>query len=295
MNKGYPVILAAYTGWGLFPLYWAQLTHVPPLEVLLHRMFWAVPFLILLVALSSRRKAQLGAAFNSWPEMRLLSVSSLLICLNWGIFIWAVSNQRVVEASMGYFLTPFLNVLAGLLVFKEHLSRIKMTAIGFAAAGVLYYIVKAGIFPWVGLSLGISFAAYGLFRKQMKTNAVPGLLIETLILLPFTFAFILWLHYRGTALFLNLNWSTDLLLILAGPATVIPLALFTAGARLLPMISIGILFYVTPSLLFVCGIFALGETINPDKLIGFVGIWIGLVLFAYSLIKEEKQTRPEVA
>ena len=295
MNKGYPVILAAYTGWGLFPLYWAQLTHVPPLEVLLHRMFWAVPFLILLVALSSRRKTQLGVAFNSWPEMRLLSVSSLLICLNWGIFIWAVSNQRVVEASMGYFLTPFLNVLAGLLVFKEHLSRIKMTAIGFAAAGVLYYIVKAGIFPWVGLSLGISFAAYGLFRKQMKTNAVPGLLIETLILLPFTFAFILWLHYRDTALFLNLNWSTDLLLILAGPVTVIPLALFTAGARLLPMISIGILFYVTPSLLFVCGIFALGETINPDKLIGFISIWIGLVLFAYSLIKEEKQTRPEVA
>jgi len=295
MNKGYPVILAAYTGWGLFPLYWAQLTHVPPLEVLLHRMFWAVPFLILLVALSSRRKAQLAVAFNSWPEMRLLSVSSLLICLNWGIFIWAVSNQRVVEASMGYFLTPFLNVLAGLLVFKEHLGRIKMTAIGFAAAGVLYYIVKAGIFPWVGLSLGISFAAYGLFRKQMKTNAVPGLLIETLILLPFTFAFIIWLHYRDMALFLNLNRSTDLLLILAGPATVIPLALFTAGARLLPMISVGILFYVTPSLLFVCGIFVLGETINPDKLIGFIGIWIGLVLFTYSLIKEEKQTRPEVA
>lgn len=295
MNKGYPIILAAYIGWGLLPLYWALLIHVPPLEVLLHRMFWAVPFLILLVILSARRRAQVVAAIKSWPEIKLLSVSSLFICANWGIFIWAVANQRVVEASMGYFLTPFLNVLAGLLVFGERLNRLKTIAIGFAAAGVLYYILKAGIFPWVGLSLGISFAAYGLFRKKMATNAVPGLLIETLILLPFTSGLILWLHQDGSALFLNLDSGTDLWLILAGPVTVIPLALFTAGARLLPMISIGVLFYVTPTLMFLCGTLILGETVNPDKLVGFTGIWIGLAIFTYSLIKDENQPRPEVA
>jgi chloramphenicol-sensitive protein RarD len=295
MNKGYPIILAAYIGWGLLPLYWALLIHVPPLEVLLHRMFWAVPFLILLVILSVRRRAQVVAAIKSWPEIKLLSVSSLFICANWGIFIWAVANQRVVEASMGYFLTPFLNVLAGLLVFGERLNRLKTIAIGFAAAGVLYYILKAGIFPWVGLSLGISFAAYGLFRKKMATNAVPGLLIETLILLPFTSGLILWLHQNGSALFLNLDSGTDLWLILAGPVTVIPLALFTAGARLLPMISIGVLFYVTPTLMFLCGTLILGETVNPDKLVGFTGIWIGLAIFTYSLIKDENQPRPEVA
>jgi chloramphenicol-sensitive protein RarD len=295
MNKGYPIILAAYIGWGLLPLYWALLIHVPPLEVLLHRMFWAVPFLILLVILSARRRAQVVAAIKSWPEIKLLSVSSLFICANWGIFIWAVANQRVVEASMGYFLTPFLNVLAGLLVFGERLNRLKTIAIGFAAAGVLYYILKAGIFPWVGLSLGISFAAYGLFRKKMATNAVPGLLIETLILLPFTSGLILWLHQHGSALFLNLDSGTDLWLILAGPVTVIPLALFTAGARLLPMISIGVLFYVTPTLMFLCGTLILGETVNPDKLVGFTGIWIGLAIFTYSLIKDENQPRPEVA
>jgi chloramphenicol-sensitive protein RarD len=295
MNKGYPIILAAYIGWGLLPLYWALLIHVPPLEVLLHRMFWAVPFLILLVILSARRRAQVVAAIKSWPEIKLLSVSSLFICANWGIFIWAVANQRVVEASMGYFLTPFLNVLAGLLVFGERLNRLKTIAIGFAAAGVLYYILKAGIFPWVGLSLGISFAAYGLFRKKMATNAVPGLLIETLILLPFTSGLILWLHQNGSALFLNLDSGTDLWLILAGPVTVIPLALFTAGARLLPMISIGVLFYVTPTLMFLCGTLILGETVNPDKLVGFTGIWIGLAIFTYSLIKDENQPRPEVA
>jgi chloramphenicol-sensitive protein RarD len=295
MNKGYPIILAAYIGWGLLPLYWALLIHVPPLEVLLHRMFWAVPFLILLVILSARRRAQVVAAIKSWPEIKLLSVSSLFICANWGIFIWAVANQRVVEASMGYFLTPFLNVLAGLLVFGERLNRLKTIAIGFAAAGVLYYILKAGIFPWVGLSLGISFAAYGLFRKKMATNAVPGLLIETLILLPFTSGLILWLHQDGSALFLNLDSGTDLWLILAGPVTVIPLALFTAGARLLPMISIGVLFYVTPTLMFLCGTLILGETVNPDKLVGFTGIWIGLAIFTYSLIKDDNQPRPEVA
>lgn len=196
---------------------------------------------------------------------------------------------------MGYFLTPFLNVLAGLLVFGERLNRLKTIAIGFAAAGVLYYILKAGIFPWVGLSLGISFAAYGLFRKKMATNAVPGLLIETLILLPFTSGLILWLHQDGSALFLNLDSGTDLWLILAGPVTVIPLALFTAGARLLPMISIGVLFYVTPTLMFLCGTLILGETVNPDKLVGFTGIWIGLAIFTYSLIKDDNQPRPEVA
>jgi len=294
MNKGYPVILAAYVGWGLLPLYWALLTHVPPLEVLLHRMFWALPFLILLVALSARRRTQVTAAFRSWTEIRLLSVSSLFIFANWGIFIWAVANQRVVEASMGYFLTPFLNVLTGLLVFKERLDPVKMVAVGFAAAGVLFYILMVGIFPWVGLSLGISFAGYGLLRKQMDTNAVPGLLIETLILLPLTSGLILWLHHNGSALFLNLDRSTDLLLILAGPVTVIPLALFTAGARLLPMISVGVLFYITPTLMFLCGILILGETINPGKLIGFTGIWIGLVIFTYSLLKDGKQIRPEV-
>lgn len=294
MNKGYPIILTAYVGWGLLPLYWALLSHVPPLEVLLHRMFWAVPFLILLVTLSARRRTQVTEAFKSWPEIKLLCVSSLFICANWGIFIWAVTNQRVVEASMGYFLTPFLNVLTGLLVFKERLNPVKIVAVGFAAAGVLYYILMVGIFPWVGLSLGISFAGYGLLRKKMATNAVPGLLIETLVLLPFTFGLILWLHHAGSALFLNLDQSTDLWLILAGPVTVIPLALFTAGARLLPMISIGVLFYVTPTLMFLCGILILGETINTDKLVGFAGIWTGLVLFTYSLLKDDRQIGPEI-
>jgi chloramphenicol-sensitive protein RarD len=291
MNKGYAVILTGYVGWGLFPLYWALLSHVPATEVLLHRMLWSVPVLLLLVLLSERRRTQVGNALQSWHELRWLTLSSLVICLNWGIYIWAVVNQRVIEASMGYFLTPLLNVLAGVIVFGEKLERIKIAAITFAAAGVAYYIFTTATIPWVGLAVGISFAAYGLLRKQMKTNAVPGLFVEILLILPFTLVLIFWLHYQDEAVFLKQNLDTDLLLILGGPITVIPLAFFTAGTRMLPLTTVGILFYVTPTLQFLSGVTLLGESFNFNKLIGFTGIWIGLAIFTYSLLTNRASTQ----
>ncbi len=288
MNKGYLMILTGYVGWGLFPLYWSLLSHIAPLEVFLHRMLWATPVLLILVLLSLRRRQQVISAFRSWAEVRLLAVSSLFICANWGIYIWAVANQRVIEASMGYFLTPLLNVVAGLIFFGEKLDRLKLTAIGFAALGVAYYISSISEFPWVALGVGFSFASYGLLRKKMATNAIPGLLIETLMLLPFTLAVLTWLNLNSQAMFGNLNLSTDLWLILGGPVTVIPLAFFTSGTRLLPMTTVGILFYVTPTLQFLSGVVILGESFNQDKLIGFAGIWIGLAIFTYSLISSKK-------
>ena len=283
--RGYLTILCGYVGWGLFPLYWALLNHVPAIEVLLHRMLWAMPVLALFIVISERRRNQVSAALHSWPAIRLLTISSIVICFNWGIYIWAVANHRVVEASMGYFLTPLLNVISGVFVFKERIDRLKMVAISFAALGVLYYIISTSIIPWVGFAVGISFAGYGLLRKQMQTNAIPGLFIETLILLPFTLALILWLHHQDQALFLNHNIDTDLLLILGGPITILPLAFFTAGTRMLPMTTVGILFYITPTLQFLSGILILGETFDNNRLAGFAGIWIGLAIFTYSLMK----------
>jgi len=288
MNKGYLMILTGYVGWGLFPLYWSLLSHIAPLEVFLHRMLWATPVLLILVLLSLRRRQQVMSAFRSWAEVRLLAVSSLFICANWGIYIWAVANQRVIEASMGYFLTPLLNVVTGLIFFGEKLDRLKLTAIGFAALGVAYYISSISEFPWVAFGVGFSFASYGLLRKKMATHAIPGLLIETLMLLPFTLAALIWLNLNGQAMFGSLNLSTDLWLILGGPVTVIPLAFFTSGTRLLPMTTVGILFYVTPTLQFLSGVVILGESFNQDKLIGFAGIWIGLAIFTYSLISSKK-------
>jgi chloramphenicol-sensitive protein RarD len=294
MNKGYAVILAGYIGWGLFPLYWALLVHVPALEVLLHRMLWSAPVLLLLVLASARRCNQVATALKSWRELKWLLFSGLVVSLNWGIYIWAVANHRVLEASMGYFLTPLLNVLAGVVVFREKLSRSKLVAIFFAAAGVAWYFLSTDILPWVVLAVGFSFALYGLLRKQMETNAVPGLFVEILLLLPFTLALILWLHQQGEAAFLNHARQTDWLLILAGPVTVLPLAFFTAGTRMLPMTTVGILFYVTPSLQFFCGIVVLNEAFDFNKLIAFVAIWIGLAIFSYSLFSAEKAVSAEV-
>lgn len=292
--RGYLIILTGYIGWGLFPLYWALLNHVPALEVLLHRMLWAMPVLFLFIAISARRRVQVTAAFRSWAAMRLLIISSLVICFNWGIYIWAVANHRVVEASMGYFLTPLLNVLTGMILLHERIDKVKVIAIACAATGVLFYIVSTSIIPWVGLAVGISFAGYGFMRKQMDTNAIPGLFIETLILLPFTLVLVLWLHHQGQAMFLNHDLDTDLLLILGGPITVLPLAFFTAGTRLLPMTTVGILFYVTPTLQFLSGILLLGESFDSNRLLGFAGIWIGLAIFTYSLLKPQGKTIEQV-
>lgn len=284
--RGYLIILTGYVGWGIFPLYWALLNHVPALEVLLHRMLWAMPVLVFLIAISARRRLQVSQALVSWTSMRLLTISSLVISFNWGIYIWAVANHRVVEASMGYFLTPLLNVISGVLFFKERIDKLKLIAVIFAALGVLYYIFSTAAIPWVGLAVGISFAAYGLMRKTMDTNAIPGLFIETLILLPFTLGTLFWIHYQGQAVFLQLDISTDWLLILGGPITILPLVFFTAGTRMLPMTTVGVLFYVTPSLQFLSGIFILDEAFDSHQLIGFAGIWIGLAIFSYSLIRK---------
>ena len=287
MTRGYLTILSGYVGWGLFPLYWSLLIHVPAGEVLLHRMLWSVPVLLLLVLLVKRRSTQVQAAFRSLAQLKWLLLSAALITLNWGVYIWAVNHNQVIEASMGYFLTPLLNVIAGVVFLREKLGRLDLIAIVFATIGVVYLIVTSGQTPWVGLIVGVSFSAYGLTRKTMSIDAVPGLCIETLLLLPFTLAIMLWLHANGDALFLNLSWDTDLWLILGGPITVIPLALFTAGARLLPLSTVGILFYVTPSLQFLSGYLLLNEAVDANRLIGFCGIWIGLAIFSAGLLKKE--------
>ena len=286
--RGYLTILTGYIGWGLFPLYWSLLKHVPALEVLLHRMLWAMPVLLLFIVISARRRIQVKSAIYSRKAMGLLTLSSIAICFNWGIYIWAVANDRVIEASMGYFLTPLLNVMTGVVILRERIDRLTIIAILFALTGVMYYIVSTSLIPWAGLSVGFSFAIYGFMRKQMHTNAIPGLFIETLILLPFTLMMLIWLYQEGHSVFLNHSLNTDLLLILGGPVTVLPLAFFTAGTRMLPMTTVGILFYVTPTLQFISGVYLLGETFDSNRLIGFVGIWIGLAIFSYRLFWSEK-------
>ena len=287
MNKGIALILLGYIIWGLFPLYWVLLKQVPATEVLAHRMLWSVPVLILFVALVKNWRSSFMSALKDKKELAWLLLTATLITINWGVYIVAVSLDRVVEASMGYFLTPLLNILGGFLIFREKIGRLKMLAILFAALGVFYYIASIRHFPWIGLVLGFSFATYGTLRKLIKTPAVPGLLLETLWLIPLSLGYVLYLQYTQQNAFGNLSVDIDIWLILAGVVTVIPLVLFTSGARLLPMTTSGILFYITPSLQFLVGALVFHEAIDFKQLIGFIGIWTGLALYSYDLLRHQ--------
>jgi len=289
MNKGIVFILLGYVGWGLFPIYWSLLKHVPALEVLAHRMLWSVPVLTIFVLFISSWRSDFFLSLKNKKELAWLTITAILITINWGVYVLAVNIDRVVEASMGYFLSPLFHILSGFILFKEKISLLKKLAIGFAAAGVFYYIATVDTFPWIGLVVGFTFAAYGVLRKFIQTTAVAGLLLETLMLVPISLSFVIYLAYSQKAVFLNLNAATDLWLVLAGLVTVVPLVFFTAGARLLPMTTTGILFYITPTMQFLIGYYLFKEPLNQLQLIGFVGIWIGLALYTYSLLRNTKR------
>ena len=287
MNKGIMLVLSGYLMWGAFPLYWALLNHVNPSEVLLHRIFWSIPVLFALVYFKPSWQANFKEAISSKKELFFLFLTAILITINWGGYILAVNLERVVEASMGYFLAPVINMIGGYIFFKERISRLKQWAVFFATIGALYYVFSGDSFPWLGLLIGLTFSSYGIARKAMVTSAVPGLYIETLLLLPFIFIFSLWFYANYDLAIFNINVSTDILLILAGIVTVVPLALFTAGAKLLPMTTVGILFLITPSLQFLVGYVLYDEPVNFNQLLGFIGVWAGLIMYSYALIKDK--------
>ena len=287
MNKGILLVLSGYLMWGFFPLYWALLNHVNPSEVLLHRMLWAVPVLFFLVYSKSTWKCNFKESLSSKKELVFLLITAILITINWGGYIFAVNLGRVVEASMGYFLSPVFNMIGGYIFFHERISRLKQLAVFFATIGALYYVLSGDSFPWLGFVVGFTFSAYGIARKAMSSSAVPGLYIETLILLPFFLIFIVWFYSNYDVAFLNVGVSTNILLILAGAVTVIPLALFNAGTKLLPLTTVGILFLITPTIQFLVGYILQNEAVNSNQLIGFVGVWAGLVIYSYALIKDK--------
>lgn len=285
MFRAYATLLSGYIGWGLFPLYWQLLAHVPALEVTLHRIVWSIPVLALMVFFSTRRKLEFSETLRSSHQLKLLLVTAILITVNWGVYVWAVANARVLEASMGYFLTPLINIAAGVFIFHEKLSRLKWLSILFAVFGVAYYIISLDSLPWVALTVGISFSSYGILRKKIHTGPIVGLYTETLMMAPFALALLTYLHQQHAAVFMQLDMSTNLWLVLGGLVTVVPLALFTTGTRFLPMTSVGILFFITPSMQFVIGAVVLGEPVNTHKLIAFSIIWAGLVLYSISLLR----------
>ncbi len=278
MNRGIAYASAAYLLWGVFPIYFKALLGVAPLEILGHRIVWSLAVCAVLLLLL--RRLRWLAELRRQPRVLLWFVgSSVAVAINWFIYIWAVNSGRVVDASLGYFINPLVNVLIGALFLHERLRRAQWTAVGVAAAGVLWLTWQAGAVPWIGLVLGLSFGIYGLLRKTAALGAIEGLTLETVLLAPIAAAYLVWLVGTGQSAFAHGDTTTRLLLLAAGPVTAAPLLLFAAGARRIPFSTLGLLQYLGPTLQLLIGVWLYDEPF-AERAFGYVLIWIALGMFS---------------
>lgn len=278
-RKGLTAAIASYVLWGVFPLYWVLLKHVPSLQIIAHRIVWCAVFVVGWL-LFKHGRGWLRSALAHPRVGRLLLLSSLLISFNWGIYIWAVTHGHVVEASLGYFINPLVNVLLGVLVLRERLNPAQWTAVAIAAVGVLWLAFQHGDPPWIALALAFSFAFYGLIRKVAQVDAIPGLAIESLFLLLPALAWLGWAQLQGTAAFLDGRIGSDVLLVIGGALTALPLIGFAYGARRIPYSLVGILQYIAPTLQLLAGVLLLGEAFTGSQAVGFGCIWFALAIYA---------------
>lgn len=278
-NKGMLYAIAAYGMWGLFPLYWKTLQHVPALEILSHRMAWSLLFVLALLVVR-RRWDWLKTAVHTPRTILLFFASAVLLSANWFVYIWGVNAGHIVETSLGYFINPLVSVLMGVFFLKETLRRAQWGAIGLAAAGVIYLTVQYGALPWISLTLATSFALYGLIRKTAPLGSLEGLSLETALMFFPALGYLLYLEWTGTAAFGHVDTLTTVLLGFAGVATAVPLLLFASGARRIKLATIGILQYIAPTLQFLIGVLVYHEPFTLDRLIGFSIIWLALLLYS---------------
>jgi chloramphenicol-sensitive protein RarD len=277
-TRGLVAATAAFAIWGIFPLYFHSLQAVPALQVVGHRVLWSC--VLVFIGLATRRELpMLRAALTDHGVMGRLTVSATLITINWTVYVWAVTHGHVLEASLGYFINPLVNVLLGVAILGERLTRLQWSAIGLATIGVVYLALVAGSPPWISLALAFSFGTYGLVRKVVRVEALPGLAVETLILLPFATGYLIWCEFIGSGAW---GWggpAIRALLIGSGPLTAIALFLFAYGARLIPYSTVGVLTYLAPTLQFFFGIFVFHEPFAPARAFGFILIWAALLLY----------------
>jgi chloramphenicol-sensitive protein RarD len=269
----------AFTWWGFFPLYFRLLPNVRPLEVLANRIVWSLLLVAALLTWQSRWR-WLWPALRSRRVLASFIASALLLSVNWLTYIWAVSNGHVVDASLGYFITPLINVALGYGLLGERPRRAQWIALTIAAAGVVWLTVSAGRLPWIGLVLGLSFGAYGLLRKVASLGALEGLTLETLLLAPAAAAAMAGWWGGSPSSFPGPDLATNAWLLGLGPATTLPLLLFAVAARSLPMATLGLLQYASPSIQFLIGVTLFDEPFSLTRLVGFVLIWLALALYS---------------
>jgi len=289
-RQGIFFALAAYFMWGIAPAYFKLIQQVSADEILTHRIIWSFFFMLALITLG-RNWPKVRAACQNRKRLLLLAVTALLIGGNWLLFIWAVNNHHMLEASLGYFINPLVNVLLGMLFLGERFRRMQWVAVALAFTGVLVQLWQFGSLPIIGLGLAFSFAFYGLLRKKIAIDAQTGMLIETLWLLPVAAAY-LFLFADSPTSHLSANpWSLNLLLVAAGIVTTVPLLCFTAAAPRLRLSTLGFFQYLGPTLMFLLAITFYGETVGQDKLVTFGFIWAALILFTLDALYTQRKLR----
>jgi chloramphenicol-sensitive protein RarD len=283
MNRGILYGIAAYTVWGVLPLYWKALQDVPAGEILANRIVWSFVFVVLLLTFK-RNWRWLAPALRQRRIIVTFTATGLLLAINWFVYIWAVNAGYVIETSLGYFINPLVNVLLGFIFLRERLRRGQMAALALAVAGVVYLTLSYGSFPWIALTLAFTFAFYGLLRKTAPLEATEGVVLETAVLFLPAAATMLYLNRIGSGAFGQGDPQTTLLLIGVGIITAVPLLLFGAAARLITLTNLGLLQYIAPTLQFLLGVYIFGEAFGKEQLVGFGLIWMALIVYSFESI-----------
>ena len=281
---GAAMATCAYVLWGFLPLYFAATKHMPPTELLAHRVIWAVPFAIGVMAFQ-KRLGEIPQLFANKRVVMMMALTATLIASNWGIYIYAVGQNLASQAALGYYFTPLIVVLMGAVLLGETMSRLQLIAVAIATVAVVVRTVVGGEFPLIGLTLAISFAVYGYFRKTQPVGPTQGFLLEVTILMPIALAYVAYLAWQGTGhLFTN---TTDTLWLMGcGPVTAVPLILYAFGAKALRFSTIGLMGYIGPTLIFIVAFTLLGEELDAIQLITFALVWFALAIYSITLVKK---------
>jgi chloramphenicol-sensitive protein RarD len=294
-NKGVLYGIGAYLMWGFFPLYFKALHTVPALEIMFHRVVWCFLFLAGVI-LVKKEWPNLKTELRRPHVLPIYALAAVLLAANWLVYIFGVNSGQVVETSLGYFINPLFSVALGVVFLREKLRPMQWLPIGLAAAGVIYLTIQYGALPWIALALAFTFGFYGLLKKIAPLGALHGLTLETAILFLPALGYLAFVESQGSAAFGHASWAVTLLLALAGVVTAIPLLLFAAAARSIPLYMIGILQYIAPTLQFLLGVLVFGEAFTSTRLVGFSIIWLALLLYSIeSYLVRRRMAVPAVA
>ena len=294
MKKGVWLGIGAYTAWGLFPIYWKWLHQVPALQLLAHRIVWSFLLLAIVLMVLRQWRAFRAEAFHR-RTLLIYAIAGLLLSINWGTYVWAVNAGYIIESSLGYFINPLLSVLLGVIILHERLRRPQWIAVGLAAAGVIYLTLAYGSPPWIALTLAFSFGMYGLVKKLAPLGALHGLTLETAILFVPMLLYLILAEANGAGVFLHTDGVSTVLMIGAGIVTVVPLLMFAAAVRLIPLSLVGILQYIAPTLQFLIGVLIFNEPFTPTLMMGFGLVWAALIVFTAESFWARRQTTMNLA